>query len=48
MTLLKRINSSLMNQVSHGTLNRIFDHEEAAKGEAMPMLKWGTQGGKTA
>jgi hypothetical protein len=45
--LLKHINASLMNQVSHGTLNRIFDHEEAAKGEAMPVVMWGTHGGKT-
>jgi len=47
--LLPRINSSLMNQVSHGTLNRIFDHEMSAKEreEAAFSVKWGTSGGKT-
>lgn len=44
MTLLKRINSSLMNQVSHGTLTRIFDHEEAKAGRA-DAVPWGYYGG---
>lgn len=38
MKLLKSINASLMNQVSHGTLNRVFDHEEAAKERRMAAI----------
>lgn len=35
MKILPGINASLKNQVSHGTLNRIFDHEESAKERAV-------------
>lgn len=45
MTTLSRINSSLMNQVSHGTLIRLFDHAEAAAGRA-DGIPWGYFGGQ--
>lgn len=47
MNILPRINYSLLTQVSHGTLNRIFDHAEAKAGRA-DAVPWGHYHGLSA